>query len=59
MQKNPSLPQEGDTLVAFADDSTICTVVGTESEMLPKLVNLFERVVLWFDANCLALNVAK
>ena len=58
-KKNPSFSQDVDTLVAFADDSTIGTVVGTESEMLPKLVDLFERVVLWFDANCLALNVAK
>ena len=58
-KKISSPSQDGDGLVALADDNTICTVVGTESEMPTKLVNLFERVVLWFDANFVALYVAR
>ena len=48
-----------DSLVTFADDTTLITSGRTEDEVRTKLVDLFERVSIWFDANSLALNVSK
>ena len=54
--KSLSLP---DTLIAFADDSTLGTTGRTESDLRSRMIALFERVVQWFDVNYLASNVGK
>jgi hypothetical protein len=62
----PSLAHSGnysspssDVLVCFADDSTLGTLGNCESELRLNLENLFERVILCLDANCLTLNFSK
>ena len=44
--KSLSLP---DTLIAFADDSTLGTTGRTESDLRSRMIVLFERVIQWFD----------
>ena len=48
-----------DFLVAFADDTTVVTLGKTECDIKSNLVAIFERVISWFDANFLALNVGN
>ena len=48
-----------DVLVCFAHDSTLGTLGNRESELRLNLENLLERVILWLNANCLALNFSK
>ena len=45
--------------VAFADDTTLGTLRKTECDIKSNLVTLFERVISWFNANYLVLNVGK
>ena len=53
-------PSTGDdTLVAFVDDRTLGPAVRTEPDNHFKVIVLFSIVILWFGANCLALNVTK
>jgi len=47
------------TLVAFADDSALCTAGWTESHLCSDMIALFKRVIQWFDVNYLALTVGK
>ena len=55
----PNATSNEDCLVAFADDSTFGTLGRTECDVRSNLVAIFERVVSWFEANYLALNVTK
>ena len=48
-----------DFLDAFADDTTLGTLGKTECDIKSNLVALFERVISWFNANYLALNVGN
>ena len=48
-----------DFLVAFADDTTLGTLGKTECDIKSNIVALFERVMSWFNANYLVLNVGK
>ena len=45
-----------DTLVAFANESALTIVYGIESEVSSNLVNMYERLLLWFEPNYLVLN---
>ena len=54
--KSLSLP---DTLIAFANGSTLGTTGRTESDLRSRMITLFERVIQWFDVNYLAVNVEK
>ena len=54
--RSSSLP---DTLIAFADDSTVGTTGSTESDHRSRMIALFERVIQWFYVNYLALDVGK
>ena len=48
-----------DFLVAFADDTTLGTIGRTECDIKSNLVALFERIISWFNADYLVLNVSK
>ena len=48
-----------DSLIIFAVHTTLIISRRTEDEVLANLVDLFERVLILFDANSLALNVSK
>ena len=46
-------------LFAFADDSTLGCSEIKDSSLIKKVYSVLERTFAWFDANRLALNLAK